>query len=79
MSSWFSHQATNTVATALPNRLVSARPRLMKRSIASTSTMPVTGTLPFSVASVAASVMNPPPVTAAAPFEVNNNTARMTA
>ena len=56
-----------------------ARASLMKRSIASTSTMPDTGTLPFSVDRVAASVMNPPPVTAAAPFEVSSSTPRISA
>jgi hypothetical protein len=39
--------------------------------------MPATGTFPFIVASVAASVMNPPPVTVAAPFDVNSRTDRM--
>jgi hypothetical protein len=32
--------------------------------------MPATGTLPFMVASVAASVMKPPPVTVAAPLDI---------
>ncbi len=65
------------VATALPNRLVMARASDMKRSIGNTSTMDSTGSLPARVPSVAASVMKPPPVTAAAPLDVSSSTPRM--
>ena len=65
------------VATPLPIRFVMARASDIKRSIPSNSASPATGTVPI-VESVAANVMKPPPVTAAAPFEVSNNTPRIT-
>ena len=46
----------------------------MKRSTPSSSVIPATGTVPREE-SVAASVMKPPPVTAAAPFEVSMSTS----
>ena len=49
----------------------------MNRSIGNTSTIASTGILPDSVPSVAARVMKPPPVTAAAPLEVSSSTPRM--
>ena len=77
MSSCPSHFATTIVATALPNRFVMARASLINRSIGNTSTIASTGILPDSVPSVAASVIKPPPVTAAAPFDVSSNTPRI--
>ena len=63
-----SHMATTTMATALPQRLVTERASDMKRSTPSSNAMPATGMCP-TVASVAARVMNPPPVTAFEPPE----------
>src|ERR1017187_637584 len=71
-----SQMATTMVATPLPTRLVSAGISLMKRSTPSSKVMPATGTVP-SEESVAASVMKPPPVTAAAPLEVSMSTINM--
>ena len=48
----------------------------MNRSIPSSSARPATGMWPV-LESVAARVMNPPPVTAAAPLEVNRSTPRI--
>ncbi len=66
-----------SVPTALPMVLVMARASDMKRSIPSSSTIPATGILP-SEASVAASVMNPDPVTPADPFDVSSSTPSTT-
>ena len=66
--------ATTNVATALPMKLVSARASDMNRSMPRMSASPATGTCP-TADSVAASTMNPLPVTPAAPLEVNSNTA----
>ena len=71
MSSAPSHRAITIVATALPMRLVIARASDMKRSTPSSSARPASGML-GNADSVAASVMNPLPVTAAAPFEVSS-------
>ena len=57
-------------------RFVIARASDMKRSTPKMMTMLATGTLPV-VASVAANVMNPAPVTPAAPLEVSSSTPRM--
>lgn len=54
---------------------MSARASDMKRSIPSSSVSPATGTVPVEDR-VADSVTNPPPVTAAAPFEVRSSTTR---
>lgn len=62
-----------SVPTALPMVLVMARASDMNRSMPSSSTIPATGILP-SEASVAASVMNPDPVTPADPFDVSSST-----
>src|SRR5580698_8811431 len=69
-SNSFSHCATTMVATPLPTRLVNARISDMKRSTPSSRVRPATGTVPMAER-VAARVMNPPPVTAAAPFELS--------
>ena len=71
MSSAPSHRAITIVATALPIRLVIARASDMKRSTPSSSARPASGML-GNADSVAASVMNPLPVTAAAPFDVSS-------
>src|SRR5690242_18433773 len=68
-----SHFATTIVATALPIRLVIARASDMKRSTPSSSVSPATGIV-GNAASVAASVTNPLPVTAAAPLDVKSST-----
>ena len=68
-----SQRATTIVATPLPIRLVMARASDMKRSTPMSSVRPATGSVVVA-ASVAASVMKPPPVTAAAPFEVSMRT-----
>jgi hypothetical protein len=62
----FSHRATTRVATVLPIRLVMARASDMNRSMPRSSASPATGMVPV-LDSVAANVMKPPPVTAAAP------------
>ena len=64
------------VATALPARLVSARASDMKRSTPISNASPATGS-ECVAAKVAANVTNPPPVTAAAPFDVSSSTPRM--
>ena len=69
-----SQRAMTTVATALPIRLVMARASDMNRSTPTSSASPATGIAGIAV-SVAASVMNPPPVTAAAPFDVSDQHA----
>ena len=62
------------VATVLPMKLVMARASDMKRSTPRIRAMPATGTVPVAD-SVAARVMNPLPVTPAAPLEVSSSTA----
>jgi hypothetical protein len=62
------------VATALPIRLVIALASDMNRSTPRSSVRPAIGTA-GNAESVAASVMKPPPVTAAAPFEVSMRSA----
>ena len=64
------------MATPLPIRLVMARASAMKRSMPRMSDSPATG-MTLTEASVAASVTNPPPATAAAPFDVSNSTPRI--
>jgi hypothetical protein len=71
-----SHFAITIVATALPMRFVIARASDMKRSTPRSSVNPATG-IAGNAASVAASVTNPLPVTAAAPFDVRSSTARI--
>src|SRR5260221_6456919 len=68
------HLATTSVATPLPITLVSALASDMKRSMPSISVRPATGSVP-TLDRVAASTMNPLPVTPAAPFDVSNSTA----
>jgi hypothetical protein len=63
-----------TVATPFPMRFVMARASDMNRSTPRISAIPSTG-MEGKTASVAASVTNPDPVTPAAPFDVNINTA----
>ena len=64
------------VATALPIRFVIARASDMNRSTPTSSVRPAIGIIGNAV-SVAASVMKPLPVTAAAPFEVSMRMASM--
>ena len=68
-----SHFATTSVATVLPMKFVIARASDINRSTPKISAMPATGIFPIAP-SVAANVMNPLPVTPAAPFEVRSNT-----
>ena len=64
------------VGLVVPMRFVMARASDMNRSTPRRSVRPATGMLP-TAESVAASVMKPPPVTAAAPFDVSRRTARI--
>ena len=63
------------VATALPMRFVIERASDMNRSTPSSSARPAIGMF-GNAESVAASVMNPLPVTAAAPLEVRRRMPR---
>src|SRR5262249_26662746 len=71
-----SHRLMTTVATPLPTRLVRARHSLMNLSMPSKIARDWMGTS-GTIASVAASVTNPAPVTPEAPFEVTIAIARM--
>ena len=62
------------LATVLPIMLVSARHSDMNLSMPKMSMIPATGTVP-SDDSVAASTMNPEPVTPAAPLDVSRRIA----
>ena len=70
----FSQIDTTTQATALLMVLVSARASDMKRSMPMSTARPETGMPVSMVDNVATSVMNPAPVTPAAPFEVSSST-----
>src|SRR5471032_3410279 len=69
-SSSTSHLTTTMVATPLPPTFVRARISDMYRSTPNSRVSPARGTVP-TACSVADSVMNPPPVTAAAPLELS--------
>lgn len=66
-----SQRATTIVAQAFPTRLVNARHSDIKRSIPKINAIPATGTA-GTTDNVAASVINPAPVTPAAPFRANH-------
>src|SRR5580692_2781264 len=77
-SSCFSQAATTSVATPLPIRFTSARHWLMKRSTPTSTASAATG-MSGTTARVAASTMNPAPVTPVAPLEVSMATIRSVA
>lgn len=68
-SNSFSDLETTTVATPLPIKFVTARASDMKRSTPINNAIPSTGII-GNAAKVAAKVMNPEPVTPAAPLDV---------
>ena len=69
----FSDFDTTTVATPLPIKFVIARASDMKRSTPNNNAIPSTGII-GNAANVAAKVINPEPVTPAAPLDVSINT-----